>query len=171
MTNTLVIDEDGVYDPRVLNDRLLLGLKGSMAEFELGLMRQRAREALLQMIRRGPGLWDVPGGYLRTEDRSFEIVPGRQGPGTNLNGVPQVPRDGQRPAGPSLVSPGTHSAAAPATWNRRQRNWLASTGLQLHPAPAKESGLCGHVRPRSQWWEDDHTRRPGAEDVWTFSAP
>src|SRR5262249_15763100 len=76
-----------------------------------------------------------------------------------------------RPAGPSLVSPGTHSAAAPATWNRRQRNWLASTGLQLHPAPAKESGLCGHVRPRSQWWEDDHTRRPGAEDVWTFSAP
>src|SRR6202047_778010 len=50
LTNTLVIDEDGVYDPRQINDRLLLGLKGSMAEFELGLMRQRAREALLQMI-------------------------------------------------------------------------------------------------------------------------
>src|SRR5271167_2924662 len=60
MANTLVIDEDGVYDPRLLNDRLLLGLKGSMAEFELGLMRQRAREALLQMIRRGLVLWQVP---------------------------------------------------------------------------------------------------------------
>jgi DNA invertase Pin-like site-specific DNA recombinase len=78
MTNTLVIDEDGVYDPRVLNDRLLLGLKGSMAEFELGLMRQRAREALLQMIRRGLVLWEVPVGYLRTEDRSIEMIPDRQ---------------------------------------------------------------------------------------------
>ena len=78
MTNTLVIDEDGVYDPRALNDRLLLGLKGSMAEFELGLMRQRAREALLQMIRRGLVLWDVPVGYRRTEDRSLELLPDRQ---------------------------------------------------------------------------------------------
>jgi excisionase family DNA binding protein len=78
MTNTLVIDEDGVYDPRALNDRLLLGLKGSMAEFELGLMRQRAREALLQMIRRGVVLWDVPVGYLRTEDRSIEMIADRQ---------------------------------------------------------------------------------------------
>jgi DNA invertase Pin-like site-specific DNA recombinase len=78
MTNTLVIDEDGVYDPRALNDRLLLGLKGSMAEFELGLMRQRAREALLQMIRRGLVLWEVPVGYRRTEDRSIEMIPDRQ---------------------------------------------------------------------------------------------
>jgi DNA invertase Pin-like site-specific DNA recombinase len=78
MTNTLVIDEDGVYDPRLLNDRLLLGLKGSMAEFELGLMRQRAREALLQMIRRGLVLWQVPVGYLRTEDHSLEMISDRQ---------------------------------------------------------------------------------------------
>jgi DNA invertase Pin-like site-specific DNA recombinase len=78
MTNALVIDEDGVYDPRILNDRLLLGLKGSMAEFELGLMRQRAREALLQMIRRGLVLWQVPVGYQRTEDRSIEMIPDRQ---------------------------------------------------------------------------------------------
>src|SRR5262249_6035201 len=78
MTNTLVIDEDGVYDPRVLNDRLLLGLKGSMAEFELGLMRQRAREALLQMIRRGLVLWQVTARYQRTQDRFIEMVPDRQ---------------------------------------------------------------------------------------------
>src|SRR5271154_4988630 len=45
MAETLVIDHDGVYDPRLLNDRLLLGLKGSMAEFEIGLLRQRAMEA------------------------------------------------------------------------------------------------------------------------------
>jgi DNA invertase Pin-like site-specific DNA recombinase len=45
LAETLLIDSDGIYDPRMLNDRLLLGLKGSMAEFELSLLRQRAREA------------------------------------------------------------------------------------------------------------------------------
>ena len=39
LTRTLVIDADGVYDPGHLNDRLLLGLKGTMSEFELGLLR------------------------------------------------------------------------------------------------------------------------------------
>jgi DNA invertase Pin-like site-specific DNA recombinase len=38
LAETLLIDTDGIYDPRSLNDRLLLGLKGSMAEFELGLL-------------------------------------------------------------------------------------------------------------------------------------
>jgi DNA invertase Pin-like site-specific DNA recombinase len=78
MTDTLVIDEDGIYDPRQINDRLLLGLKGSMAEFELGLLRQRAREALLQMIRRGVVLGEVPVGYVRTESRCIEMIPDRQ---------------------------------------------------------------------------------------------
>jgi DNA invertase Pin-like site-specific DNA recombinase len=78
MTDTLVIDEDGVYDPRSVNDRLLLGMKGSMAEFELGLLRQRAREALLQMIRRGLVLSEVAVGYIRTEDYRIEMNPDRQ---------------------------------------------------------------------------------------------
>jgi DNA invertase Pin-like site-specific DNA recombinase len=78
MTNTLVIDEDGIYDPRLVNDRLLLGLKGSMAEFELGLMRQRARQALLQMIGRGLVLCEVLVGYIRTENNGIEMIPDRQ---------------------------------------------------------------------------------------------
>ena len=53
LTGTLLIDDDGIYDPKVSNDRLLLGLKGTMSEFELGLMRQRARQAYLQKVRRG----------------------------------------------------------------------------------------------------------------------
>ena len=40
MTETLIIDAHGVYDPRQLDDRLLLGLKGTMSEFELGLFRR-----------------------------------------------------------------------------------------------------------------------------------
>jgi DNA invertase Pin-like site-specific DNA recombinase len=78
LTDTLVIDHDGVYDPARLNDRLVLGLKGTMSEFELSLMRQRAQEALLQKIQRGEVLWRVPIGYRRTEDNRIEITPDRQ---------------------------------------------------------------------------------------------
>jgi len=60
MTGTLVIDLDGVYDPRRLNDRLLLGLKGTMGEFELNLLHQRAQESLLQMVEQGEVLFQPP---------------------------------------------------------------------------------------------------------------
>lgn len=78
ITETLLIDGDGIYDPRLLNDRLLLGLKGSLAEFELGLLRQRAREALEQKIRRGHLVWEPPVGFVRTEDDKVEKSPDRQ---------------------------------------------------------------------------------------------
>src|SRR5690348_4936750 len=46
LVRAIVIDPDGVYDPGLLNDRLLLGLKGTMSEFELNLLRQRSLEAI-----------------------------------------------------------------------------------------------------------------------------
>jgi len=78
LAETLLIDTDGIYDPRSLNDRLLLGLKGSMAEFELGLLRQRARAAFEQKVRRGFTLWEVPVGFIRTEEGRIEKTPDRQ---------------------------------------------------------------------------------------------
>jgi DNA invertase Pin-like site-specific DNA recombinase len=78
LTETLLIDSDGIYDPRQLNDRLVLGLKGTMSEFELGLMRQRAREAFEQKVRRGYALWEVPVGFIRTEEGRIEKTPDRQ---------------------------------------------------------------------------------------------
>ncbi len=78
LTNTLLIDDDGIYDPKVLNDRLLLGLKGTMSEFELGLMRQRARQAYLQKVKRGEALWEVPVGFVRSKDGRIEKTPDRQ---------------------------------------------------------------------------------------------
>ena len=78
LTDTLVIDADGVYDPRLLNDRLLLGLKGTMSEFELGLLRQRAQEAFRQKVARGEVLFDVPIGYVRTETNGVEMTADRQ---------------------------------------------------------------------------------------------
>jgi DNA invertase Pin-like site-specific DNA recombinase len=78
MAGTLVIDHDGVYNPSLLNDRLLLGLKGTMSEFEISLLRQRAMEALKEKIRRGLVLTQVPVGYIRTEDEGMEKTPDRQ---------------------------------------------------------------------------------------------
>lgn len=78
ITDTLLIDGDGVYDPRMINDRLLLGLKGTMSEFELSLFKQRAREAFEQKIKAGHVLWEMPAGYIRTEDDRVEKSPDRQ---------------------------------------------------------------------------------------------
>ncbi len=78
LTETLLIDSDGIYDSRQLNDRLVLGLKGTMSEFELGLLRQRAREAFEQKVRRGFALWEVPVGFIRTEEGLIEKTPDRQ---------------------------------------------------------------------------------------------
>jgi DNA invertase Pin-like site-specific DNA recombinase len=78
LTETLLIDSDGIYDPRQLNDRLVLGLKGTMSEFELNLMRQRAREAFEQKIQRGFALWELPVGFIRTEENRIEKTPDRQ---------------------------------------------------------------------------------------------
>ena len=78
LTETLLVDSEGIYDPRQLNDRLLLGLKGTMAEFEIGLLRQRAREAFEQKARRGFALWQVPVGFIRTDGQRIEKTPDRQ---------------------------------------------------------------------------------------------
>lgn len=78
LTGTLLIDDDGIYDPKVLNDRLLLGLKGTMSEFELGLMRQRARQAYLQKVKRGEAMWEVPVGFVRGKDGRIDKTPDRQ---------------------------------------------------------------------------------------------
>jgi len=53
LVGTLVVDPDGVYDPRMVNDRLLLGLKGTMSEYELSLLRQRGLAARDSKAQRG----------------------------------------------------------------------------------------------------------------------
>ena len=53
LSETLILDEDGVYDPVEFNDRLLLGLKGTMSEAELHMMRARLRGGLLNAAKRG----------------------------------------------------------------------------------------------------------------------
>src|SRR5215510_15227415 len=67
-----VIDLDGVYNPCQPNDRLLLGMKGSISEFELGIMRSRMYEAARSKARRGELRVSVPIGY--TWDRHIGLT-------------------------------------------------------------------------------------------------
>lgn len=69
---TLIADLDGLYDPSHYNDRLLLGLKGTMSEAELHILRQRLLQGKLHKARRGELGVPVPTGYLR--QASGEVV-------------------------------------------------------------------------------------------------
>lgn len=63
LVGTLIVDPDGAYDPRLMNDRLLLGLKGTMSEYELSLLRQRGLAARDAKAARGELRFALPAGY------------------------------------------------------------------------------------------------------------
>ena len=63
LADTLILDEDGVYDPAHFNDRLLLGLKGTMSEAELHVLRARLRGGILNKARRGELEMRLPIGF------------------------------------------------------------------------------------------------------------
>src|SRR5881409_4034084 len=65
---TLIGDTDGVYDPRLYNDRLLLGLKGTMSEAELYMLRQRLNAGRLSKVQRGEYVQRLPTGLVRLAD-------------------------------------------------------------------------------------------------------
>jgi DNA invertase Pin-like site-specific DNA recombinase len=64
LTDTLILDEDGIYDPAHFNDRLLLGLKGTMSEAELHVLRSRLRGGLINKARRGELRCRLPVGFV-----------------------------------------------------------------------------------------------------------
>ncbi|WP_457663599.1 recombinase family protein [Sinorhizobium medicae] len=69
VVDTVLIDQEAVYAPRQGNDRLLLGLKGSLNEYELDLLRQRSLSARYEKARRGELVVTVPIGFLKAGDR------------------------------------------------------------------------------------------------------
>ena len=75
VVDTLLIDQEMVYAPRLSNDRLLLGLKSSLNEYELDLLRQRSEEARREKARRGELIQAAPIGYIKTEDQRLEKDP------------------------------------------------------------------------------------------------
>ena len=75
LVGTLVIDPDGTYDPRLVNDRLLLGLKGTMSEYELSFLRQRGLAARDSKALRGELRFILPPGYCWNEIGQIEMDP------------------------------------------------------------------------------------------------
>ena len=69
VVDTLLIDQETVYAPRQGNDRLLLGLKGSLNEYELDLLRQRSLAARHEKARRGELVVAAPVGFIKVGDR------------------------------------------------------------------------------------------------------
>ena len=72
LVGTLIIDEDGVYDVTSPNDRLLLGMKGTMSEMELSTFRERSIEAMKQKARRGELFLTVAVGYVKASGDRIE---------------------------------------------------------------------------------------------------
>ncbi len=75
---TLIADLDGLYDPALYNDRLLLGLKGTMSEAELHLLKQRLYQGCLSKARRGALTFALPSGYVWDADGAIQFDPDEQ---------------------------------------------------------------------------------------------
>ena len=78
LADTLILDEDGVYDPANFNDRLLLGLKGAMSEAELHVLKARLRGGLLNKARRGEYRCILPTGLVYDEAGNVALDPDAQ---------------------------------------------------------------------------------------------
>jgi DNA invertase Pin-like site-specific DNA recombinase len=78
MTDTLILDEDGLYDPNQFNDRLLLGLRGTMSEAELHFLRARMYGGKLNKARRGELRTMLPAGLIYDPEGHVQLDPDRQ---------------------------------------------------------------------------------------------
>jgi DNA invertase Pin-like site-specific DNA recombinase len=78
LADTLILDEDGIYDPTNFNDRLLLGLKGTMSEAELHVLKARLRGGILNKVRRGEYHCPLPTGLVYDEAGNVVLDPDAQ---------------------------------------------------------------------------------------------
>jgi len=78
LTDTLILDEDGVYDPCHFNDRLLLGLKGTLSEAELHVIRARLQGGILNKARRGELQCPLPVGFMYNSEGRPILDPDKQ---------------------------------------------------------------------------------------------
>jgi DNA invertase Pin-like site-specific DNA recombinase len=169
LVSTLIIDEDGVYDPRSPNDRLLLGMKGTMSEMELSVFRQRSAEAMKQKASRGELFLTVAVGYIKTEDDRIEVDPDQRvqdavrlvfSKFAELQTVRQVllwMRQEQ-------IFPAGHGHK----WRQAARR-MEATWLPHSPSHPDKSRLCWRLRLRPPWSAYQDRRR--TETDYPQSAP
>jgi DNA invertase Pin-like site-specific DNA recombinase len=137
---TLIGDLDGLYDPTGHNDRLLLGLKGTMSEAELHILRQRLLQGALHKARRGELITQVPIGYVRDAAGQVSLDPDQQVQSVvrlifeqfeRLGSAAQVLRFLVRQGIQVPVRRGGRHGAGPLAW--RRPNYTTVLNLLTHP--------------------------------------
>ena len=163
LVGTLIVDEDGVYDPRHPNDRLLLGMKGTMSEMELSLFRQRSLEALKQKARRGELFLTVAIGYLKMAHDRIEKDPDRRvqeaielvfAKFAELQTVRQVHLWMRQER--LLIAGGR-------AWGGGSSDRMEAAGLQHAPPHADQPDLCRRLRLRAHRQPHHDRGRPQAD--------
>jgi DNA invertase Pin-like site-specific DNA recombinase len=159
LVGTVIVDEDGIYDPRHPNDRLLLGMKGTMSELELSLFRQRSQEALKQKARRGALFLRVAAGYVKAGRERIEKDPDQRiqdalklvfSKFAEFQSVRQV-HVWLRDEGISLPAKSQKNGAG-------ARNRLEASALQQRAQHPDQPCLCRRVR---LWAHDEQSQRRG----------
>ena len=165
LVRTIVIDPDGVYDPCVLNDRLLLGLKGTMSEFELNLLRQRSLEAIRQKARRGELQFRLPVGFRWALNGKVEMDPDRRVQEAVRLVFAKTDGVGERAASVVVVSLRKDAVARTCLkLTRTDCGCLEVTGVQHDLAYGAESDVCRRLCLRQNRIENQGDRRPGQKE-------
>jgi DNA invertase Pin-like site-specific DNA recombinase len=173
LTGTVIVDPEAIYDPALMNDRLLLGVKGTMSEFESNLFRQRSAEAIRQKAQRGELQFSLPVGYVWAESRiekepdlrvqqALALVFAKM---TELGSVRQVllwfrregialPRKSQdQPGRPTIWAPAAYSALLSLLSNPIYGGAYAFGRSQTRTGvmEGRARKTVGHKKPRSEW--------------------
>ena len=168
--DTLIADADGVYDPANYNDRLLLGLKGTMLEAELHILKARMLAGRKAKARRGELGKPVPMGYVRRPSGEVAFDPDEQAQATIrlVFDLVRSLQDGRQ--GDDLSGRKRHPhAGALAKRAAKRRSRMAPRQSRLFAQPVRQSDLCRRLR---LWRASGGKRRqkPGRPGTGTHSA-
>jgi DNA invertase Pin-like site-specific DNA recombinase len=147
LSGALLADADGIYDPVDYNDRLLLGLKGTMSEAELHLLKQRMLAGKQAKARRGELAIALPTGYVRRPSGEAALDPDEQAQTVVGLVFAKFVELGHAAWGAALAGRPRHRAGdAAAGWPGQRRAGVAAAqpdDAAEHPA---QPGLCGDLR-------------------------
>jgi DNA invertase Pin-like site-specific DNA recombinase len=176
LAETLILDEDGVYDPLCFNDRLLLGLKGTMSEAELHVLRARLRGGILNKARRGEYHCLLPAGLEYNDRGDVVLDPDAQVRETIAHFFETFTREGS--AHQTVKAFRQAGLPFPSRLRRRGgeptvifRPLTASTAMRVLHNPRYAGAYVYGRRQYRRTADGKHTIRPRADGDWLAFLP